>query len=510
MDTRNTIEGVERSAINASDGVFHAADASEPEFVWGTAALAARRNMFKDHLARFAHKREQWITKNHYYYSSMKRVFQFIVEPGRRVLNVHCQTGVFLDTVRPSTGVGVEVSREMTEIAQRRYPSLKFETAHPEDLAVEGPFDYILFADVNDTVDVIRAFRTLNSLCEPHTRLVIYTYNHLWQPLNEFAEWLRLKMPMPEPNWMCEADLRGLLMMTDFEWIRTYRVVILPKWIPLISDFTNRFIARLPGINRLCMINVLVARPAPRPRDPGSVTVSVIVPCKNERGNIEAAVRRIPDMGKHTEIIFCDDKSTDGTSDEVRRMQRLYPKRDIRLIEGPGICKAENVWAGFNAAGGDILMILDADLAVMPEELPYFFTAIVEGKGEFINGSRMVYPMQKMAMKFTNMLGNKFFSVVFSYLLNQPVKDTLCGTKVLWRSDWQRMKPTLGSWGVVDRWGDYELLFAASKLHLRIIDLPVHYQERVYGVTKMVRVFKNGVTMLRMCLSGFLKLRMGF
>lgn len=483
---------------------------SDDGLLWGMAALDARRDALKSHQTRFAPIRERWIKSNTYFYNKVERMLRFIIEPGRRVLNLRCQNGFFLDALNPSVGVGVEITREMADIARQRYPHLEFVTADPEELTLDGHFDYILFADVNDTVDALKAFRRLNALCEPHTRLIVYSYNHLWLPVNKLAELLRLKMPLPEQNWLSEKDLRGLLTMADFEWLRTYRIVIFPKWIPMISNFINRFVTRVPGINKLCMINVLVARPAAKPRDPHNVTVSVIVPCKNEHGNIEAAVRRIPDMGKHTEIIFCDDKSTDGTADEIRRMQRRYPDRDIKLVPGPGICKAQNVWTGFDAAQGDILMILDADLAVMPEELPYFFNAMVEGKGEFINGSRMVYPMQKMAMKFANMIGNKIFSLIFSYLLNQTIKDTLCGTKVFWRSDWERIKSTLGSWGVVDRWGDYELLFAATKLHLRIIDLPVHYQERVYGVTKMIRVFRNGLTMLRMCLAGFLKLKMGF
>jgi glycosyltransferase involved in cell wall biosynthesis len=235
----------------------------------------------------------------------------------------------------------------------------------------------------------------------------------------------------------------------------------------------------------------------------------VVVPCKDERGNIEDAVQRIPDFGQPAEIIFCDDKSTDGTAEEVRRMQKLYPTRDIRLVEGPGICKAANVWTGFNSASGDILAILDADLTVMPEQLPYFVDAIMRGV-EFVNGSRLIYPVPRAAMKGANMVGNKLFSLVFSYLLGQRIKDTLCGTKVLWRSDWKRIQPMVGSWGIMDRWGDYELLFGAAKLNLRIIDQPVHYQERVYGMTKMTKVFKNGLIMLKMCLHGLSKLKLHY
>jgi glycosyltransferase involved in cell wall biosynthesis len=284
----------------------------------------------------------------------------------------------------------------------------------------------------------------------------------------------------------------------------------MPKYIPLLSAFMNRVVAKFPLIGRLCMIEVLVARALPEPVDKSRVSVSVIVPCKDERGNIESAVVRMPELGRSTEIIFCDDKSTDGTADEVRRMQQLYPERNIRLVAGPGICKSKNVWTGFEAATGDILMILDADLTVIPEELPYFLDAITRGGIEFVNGSRLVYPIPKAAMKNSNLLGNKFFSAIFSYLLGQRIKDTLCGTKVLWRSDWERIRPMVGTWGMEDRWGDYELLFGAAKLNLRILDQPVHYQERIYGVTKMTKVIKNGLIMLGMCIHGFKKLKLNY
>ena len=246
-------------------------------------------------------------------------------------------------------------------------------------------------------------------------------------------------------------------------------------------------------------MQIMVARPLAEVKREDEVTVSVVVPCRNEVGNVRQAAERIPMMGKHTEILFCDDKSTDGTGEEVRRVIKLYPDKDIRIVEGPGICKAENVWAGFRSARGDILVILDADLTVMPEELPMFVRALVASHGDFVNGSRLVYPMPDLAMKFTNMLGNKVFGSIFSFLLDQRIKDTLCGTKVLWRKDWLRMEKNLGSWGIKDLWGDYELLFGASKLHLEIVELPVHYRERIHGVTKMNRVLFNGLRMLRIC-----------
>ena len=483
---------------------------------WGPAALDQRRERTRNHLAKIAVRREDWIKRNRYYYELLNRLLRFLVEPQKRVLSVRCGTGNLLAVVQPVKGKGIDICPEIVEIAQQRNRSFEFAVAFPDKeefrhaFGPEEKFDYILFNDIGDTVDILQALRNLRPLCQRHTRVLVITYNRLWEPLVAFAEWIGMKVPRTEQNWLSTLDIANLLQLAGFEALETHRVVILPKYVPLVSAFLNRFCARLPLLKRLCMTQVVVGRLVPPPVPKEELSVSVIVPCKDEMGNVEDAAQRIPELGRQTEIIFCDDQSTDGTAEEVLRVQSLYLEKDIRLERGPGVCKSRNVWTGFDAATGDILMILDADLTTIPEELPYFVDVIASGQAEFVNGSRLVYPVPKGAMTTANMLGNKFFSVAFTYLLGQHVKDTLCGTKVFWRSDWERIKPMLGSWGIEDRWGDYELLFGAAKLNLKILDLPVHYQERIYGSTKMTKVFRNGLVMLRMCWHGFLKLKLGY
>ena len=466
---------------------------------WGVEALRSSRETRSQLQSDIAFRRDTWIHANSYFYDQLKGALRFVVEPGRRVLDIRCQTGHLLSALSPAVGVGIEISDSLVSVARASHPEFEFHTVAPEALDLGETFDYVLFNHIFDTVDIQAALERARQHCTDDARLVILNYNPFWQPVLELASALGLRAPFAEPNWVSEGDLRGLLSLAGFRLIKTHRLILAPKRIPFVSWLCNDVLARLPGLRRLCLVEVLVARPTAQPKRETDVSVSVIVPCRNERGNIAAAVERIPEMGRSTEIIFGDDKSTDGTADEVRRMQALYPDRRIRLVAGPGICKAENVWNGFNEATGDVLMILDADLAVMPEELPYFFRALISGKGEFINGSRLVYPIPMAAMKFTNRLGNKAFGLVFSFLLGQRIKDTLCGTKVLWRRDWQRLSRQLGQLGWKDLWGDYELLFGAARLHLEIVELPVHYQERVYGVTKMTRVFRNGLRMLGIC-----------
>ena len=505
------------SPLNGSGSMAALAAECEPNAAtWGPAALEQRRERTRNRLAKIAARRENWINRNRYYYELLERLLRFLVEPQKRILSVRCGTGNLLAVLQPSKGKGIDICPEIIEIAQQRSPSFEFAVAFPDKeefqraFKAHEKFDYILFNDIGDTVDVLQALRNLMPLCQRHTRVLVTTYNHLWEPFVTFAEWVGMKVPRTEQNWLSTADIRNLLKLAGFEALETHRVVLLPKYLPLLSSFLNRLCARLPFLSKLCMTQVVVARMMPPPVLPERLSVSVVVPCKNEKGNVEDAVRRIPPLAGRTEIIFCDDQSTDGTAEEVLRVQTLYPEKNVRLEHGPGVCKSRNVWTGFNAATGDILMILDADLTTIPEELPYFIDVIVSGQAEFVNGSRLIYPVPKGGMNGANMLGNKFFSLAFTYLLGQRVKDTLCGTKVLWRSDWERIKPMLGTWGTEDRWGDYELLFGAAKLNLKILDLPVHYQERIYGSTKMTKVFRNGLVMLRMCWHGFLKLKLGY
>jgi len=478
-----------------------------PAKAWGLAPLRHRLEARRELEDNHAENRDQWIEANRYYYDHVKRILRYIVEPGKRVLEVRCQTGHLLDAVEPAYGVGTEISARLVAIAATKYPRLHFVCCDPETSELTEKFDYIILSHIFDTADLLAVLDRLRACCHPGTRLIVYSYNHLWEPVLKLASRFGLRAPFIEASWLSESDIGGFLGLAGFEVLRTHRRLLFPKWLPIVSSFLNDIVAFLPGFRRLSMVQVIVARPKPTAQAEDDISVSVIIPCRNESGNVLPAIERIPEMGRHTEIVFCDDKSTDDTRTEIAAAMRMHPHRDIRLVDGPGICKAENVWTGFRAARGDILMILDGDLAVMPEELPYFFRALVSGAGEFINGSRLVYPVPQQAMKFSNKVGNKLFGSLFSYLLDQRVKDTLCGTKALWRKDWLRIERNLGHWGIKDRWGDYELLFGASKLHLRICDLPVHYQERVYGISKMTRVVSNGMRMLGICWGALRRLR---
>jgi hypothetical protein len=475
---------------------------------FGPAALERRVKEVREHYERLCEHRADYIAKNEYYYDQVFQLLRFIIPPGKRVLQVGCLTPDFLHAVAPSFGVGIDLSPRQVELASQRFPHLKFQVHYNYDVGNVGTFDHVIITDINDQADPIASLRALASVMNEQTRVIVQNYNHLWEPLLKLTEWLGQKFPLPSQNWLSTPEVGNILTLCDYEPLQVYRRVLVPKKILLVSGLINSFVARLPGIERLNMFCLTVARPLLRGLAKQDHSVSVVVPCRNEVGNVAAAVERMPDLGSHTEIIFCDDKSTDGTADEVRRLQKLHPKRDIKLYDGPGISKALNVRTGFDHARGEILMILDADLTTMPEELRYFYDVIASGKAEFVNGSRFVFPMEGEAMRPLNVAGNRFFSAIFSFLLGQRITDTLCGTKVLWRRHWPAIRALASSWGADDRWGDYDLLFGAAKLHLRLIDVPVHYQERVSGVTKMTKRFRNGLIMARMCWAAFLKFKL--
>jgi hypothetical protein len=484
------------------------APSPDTPLLWGMAAIEAKRRSIVESAEANAAQRDYHISRNEHFYHLVGRELKTLIGDAGRLLFIRCQTGKLLEYVQASSVTAVEVSAKMVDLARQKNPQANIQVMDPETALPEGPFDTVLIQDTTDTVDIQAMLDHVRGVCLPHTRIIIFTYNHFWEPLVSLAEKSNLKTPKTEPNWLSVRDYEGLLHLSGLELLRVSRRLLMPFGIPLLSHLINKFIAWMPGVNRLNLCHFIIARPAAQPRPASDFKVSVIIPCKDEKGNVRSAVERMPQLGRETEIIFCDDKSTDGTADEVRRMKAEFPQKNIRLVDGPAISKSRNVWTGFRAATGDILMILDADLTVMPEELPRFVEAIASGKGEFINGSRMVYPMQGQAMKFANMLGNKGFAMLFSYLLGSPVRDTLCGTKVLWRRDWEKINGMIDTWGAEDRWGDYELLFGAAKLNLRIVDMPVHYQERTYGDTKMNRRFKNGLVMLRFCWAAFLKLKL--
>jgi len=438
-----------------------------------------------------------WINKNKYYHNFLLSIYRFIVPQGASVLHINCKNGYFFDALKPSLGFGVDADPDEIAYAQKRYPEYQFYCGTLEDVSPQT-FDYIILSAVTlEVYDIQQLFERLQKFCSPKTRIVVATYSYLWEPILWFAQKLGLRRPTVFKNWISQKDLQTFFSLSDFEVVTTSSHILLPMYIPLISTLCNRFLAHLPLIRKLCLHDIAVVRPLHLEKKKKEYSVSVIVPCKNEKGNIESAVARCPHIGRGTEIIFIEGDSCDGTAQEIDRVIKQYPEKNIRFICQDGKGKGDAVRKGFAHAKGDIFMILDADLTVPPEELPKFYIALIQNKGEFINGSRLVYGMESQAMRTLNLFVNYSFGLLFSWLLGQKLKDTLCGTKVLFRLDYQKIVDNRAYFGDFDPFGDFDLLFGAAKLNLKLVDMPVHYKNRAYGVSQ-IQYFKNGLILLGM------------
>jgi SAM-dependent methyltransferase len=451
----------------------------------------------RNHWQNVARKMTHWSGWGGPYRNRLNQVVKSLAVPGLQVLELGCGRGDLLASLNPSFGVGVDFSTGMVRLARQAHPNMHFVAADVQQLPVQGKFDVIILSDlVNDLWDVQAVFHQMLALCKPTTRIVLNTYSRVWQLPLWLAEKLSLAKPNLEQNWFTVPDLKNLLSLTGYESLRSWMEVLFPFQVPLLSPFFNKVLVRFWPFSQLAVTNFVLAHPSPHETQL-PFHVSVVVPARNEEGNIASIVERIPDMGAGTEIIFVEGHSTDQTYARILEVAAAHPERKISVLQQTGIGKGDAVRAGFAKASGEILMILDADLTVSPEDLPRFYEALASGKGDFINGVRLVYPMQENAMRSLNFIGNKLFSVAFTWLLGQSVKDTLCGTKVLWKGGYERIAANRSYFGDFDPFGDFDLLFGAARQNMKIVDLPIRYCERTYGTTNIQR-WKHGWLLVRM------------
>ncbi len=464
--------------------------------------------------ARFdalAATRDSWSAKNAYFHETDQAYLRFLVSEGCRVLVVGCGTGDIVAGFDPASAVGLDFSAAMIEIARRRHPRHSFHVGDveaPDSITIDGKFDAIILpGTIGFLSDCQAALQHLHRWCTPATRLIVAYHSRIWEPLLQLAEQLGLKMPEGQQNWLSTRDIMNLFELSDFEPIRREWRQLLPRRLGGIGPLINRFVAPLPGIRRLCLRNYIVGRPRPKCLPDASMpSVTVVIPCRNERGNIENAVRRLPRLAPEMEIIFVEGHSGDGTYEECLRVRDAYPSLAIQVLRQPGVGKGDAVRAGFAAARGDVLLILDADLTTPPEAMVRFYEVLASGRADFANGTRFVYPMATGAMRLLNDLANRGFARVFSYLLNQRFTDTLCGTKAIRRADYLRLAANRSYFGEFDPFGDFDLIFGAAKMNLRMMEIPIRYADRDYGTTNISR-FSHGWLLLRMVVFAWRKLK---
>jgi len=430
------------------------------------------------------------------YRGLLARYYNLLIPENARVLEVGCGRGELLARLRTRNVTGVDLSPRQIEAAKARVPHGKFIVQAGEELELEGNFDFIIVSDtLNYAADVQALLRRLQAVSTPDTRLIVNFQSNLWRPLLALGRGLGLGRPAPQSSWLSDGDVSNLLALADWVPVRTENRILLPFRLGGLEQLANRWLA--PVLPWFCLTVFIVARPGQTSRTPRRATVSVIIPARNEAGNIRAAVERTPELGAGTELIFVEGHSRDNTWAEIQKIQREFPQRRIKILQQTGKGKGNAVREGFAAATGEILMILDADLTMPPEELPKFHEVIATGHAEFANGVRLVYPMDEKAMQFANLCANKAFGMIFTWLVGQPMKDTLCGTKVLSRAHYEKIAANRAYFGDFDPFGDFDLLFGAAKLNLKIADVPIRYRERTYGSTNIQR-WRHGWLLLRM------------
>jgi SAM-dependent methyltransferase len=443
---------------------------------------------------------ERWRSKNRFYHEQVKELVVGAIAPESRVLDIGSGVGDVLAATQPTEGVGVNVAERLTELAREKHPGLTFETFDADAVMLPDGFrpDYVISVNLLDhAYDIYDLFAGLRDAVTERTLIIITTSNPLWAPVLRFGSRVGWRAPDSPRNFITNRDLGSILNAQGFDVVEAGVALPVPERIPLVAGLLNALLPDIPVVRYASSTQYLAARPRIG-RD--ELSVSVVVPCHNEEGNVAECARRVPDMGAGTEIIFVDDGSKDGTRDAV--MAAMEDDDRVRLIAyDTNHGKANAVRAGFDAARNDVLMILDADMTVPPEDLPKFLAPLQEGMAEFVNGTRLVYPMEGQAMPAANFLGNKAFCFLVTWVCRQRVSDTLCGTKALFRRDYRAM-PLSGR----DRWGDFDLLFGAAREKLRIREIPVHYRERVAGESKM-NVRSDSVLFLRACLQGWRMLR---
>ena len=464
---------------------------------------------------KIAVSRKRWIKKSKSFHQEDLLMLKEFTFKQSKVLELGCGSGQLLNSLQPSYGLGVDISKEIIKQAKKNYKDLNFihgDISKIKNLIKKNiKFDYIILSDtIGYLQDIQTTLEQLHMYCNKNTRIIVSYYSPLWSPIFSLATFFKLKMPDIETHLLNLTDIKNFLTISNFEVVRTEKKILTPVNLLGLRRFINRFLAPLPIFSFFCLRHYIIARSIPEAKKELPSSSSIIIPCKNEMGNIEAAVKRLPKMGNKMEVIYIEGNSSDGTWQKIQEIQKKYNSKQnsftIRSYKQNKKGKAEAVFYGFKKAKNEVLFILDGDLTVSPEELNKFWQKIASGDAEYVNGSRLVYPMDDKAMQFLNFIANKVFSILFSWLLSQKYTDTLCGTKVLTRDNFLRIEKKNKDLGDFDPFGDFFLIFGSSRLALKMCEIPIRYKARVYGSTQISR-FSHGFMLIKMVIFAFFRIK---
>ena len=467
---------------------------------------------FYDNIAK---SRKKWIKKSSAFHKEDSLNFNEFILPRSKVLELGCGTGNLLKSVNPSHAVGVDISKEIIKEAKKEHKEIKFFHGDISKLSSildrNEKFDYIILSDtIGYLEDIQTTLESLHQYCNKETRLIISYYSPMWTPIFSLATLFRFKMPEIKTQLMNLNDIKNFLNIANFDVVRLEKKILSPLKLFGIGRIINRYLATMPILSFFCLRHYVVARSLKKACKEEYNSASIIIPCKNEEGNIEQAIARLPKFSKNLEVIFVEGNSKDKTWEKIQVIKKKYNTQGsrfkIRSFKQKGKGKADAVFMGFEKAKNEVLFILDADLTVPPEELPKFWKKISCGEAEYLNGTRLIYPMDNDAMRFLNYLANKMFSVIFSWILSQRYTDTLCGTKVITKKNYQKIKIKNKDLGNFDPFGDFFIIFGSSRLCLKMKEIPIRYKARSYGETQISR-FSHGLMLIKMVIFAFFKIK---
>lgn len=448
------------------------------------------------------------LPKYKYYHERIVQTYRFLVPPGKKVLFYGSMGGRDLYKLSPSAGVGIEPDKKCYLFAKKRFLKLRFVNCLFRDYKPTQKFDYIILSGaLGKSHDMLKVLERIRTACNPSTRIIIYQHNYLWQWSLTIAEKLGLKMKEGIQNWLSVSDLKTYLEGAGFQVTRIFRRTIFPINVLGLGEVLNYIAVLFPFLDIFKLDQYIIARPEPsllNQKVPESLTICLTV--RNEKGNIEKIVESIPKICRKQEILFVEGYSTDGTREEIERVMKLNPLKNIRVIGQPGRGQGDAIKVGFKAARGEIIILYEGDCTSDPGDITYFYEAIKNGMFEFIEGSRFVYPLSLKSMPLVNQIGNTIFAKLFSFFLGQKTTDVLSGIKAILRRDYDLLFERWGFLGFDDPFGDFELLYGAARIGLKIGEIPMRYYPRTYGESKTKR-FTQGLYLLRMVAKGYMMFR---
>ncbi len=366
---------------------------------------------------------------------------------------------------------------------------------------IDNKYRTIVISDVVENCDdIYLLFNQVKEILSDNGKLIVTSVNSKWNILISIFEKLNLKEPNETQSYIHTKKIRNIAEGAGFEFINSYTRQIFPFKLLTLGNFLNTILEALFSYLNFGIKSYIVLRKTGFTKN--NYSKSIIIPAKNEEGNLEPLISRIPRNNKYEIVLSCGD-SKDKTLEVANKIKNKENYFSIKVIEQTGNGKANAVWEALEKCTGEVIAILDADISVEPETIDDFFEIIDKNYGDFVNGTRLIYEIEKGSMRFINLIGNRLFQNIVGAIAKRPLTDSLCGTKVFKRDLVEKIKWWQNTFKMKDPFGDFDLLFTASYFSEKIIEYPIHYKTRTYGKTQISR-FRDGYKLIRYLFKSFL------